>query len=132
MFHCSNLQVLTIRCLYVCTKESVCSTVYTVMGKHVHTTCMYYGMALTLLPRQCGGSGSAVAVGSSMLQGVAKHARTVSRSHTPFLPPFVDCASQQESVEGREWSDYVRLILGWIKCQMYVYLSVYRQRKVGS
>ena len=53
---------------------------------------LYYGMALTLLHRQCGGSGSAVAVGSSMLQDVAKHSRTVSHSHTPFLPPFVDCA----------------------------------------
>ena len=43
---------------------------------------VYYEMALTLLPRQCGGSGSAVAVGSSVLQDVAKHSRTVSRNHT--------------------------------------------------
>ena len=50
---------------------------------------LYYEMALTLLPRQCGGAGSAVAVGSSMLQDVAKHSRIVSRSHTSFLPPFV-------------------------------------------
>ena len=48
--------------------------------------------SLTILHRQCGGSGSAVAVGSSMLQDVAKHSRIVSRSHTPFLPPFVYCA----------------------------------------
>ena len=40
------------------------------MGKHVHTTCMYYGMALTLLHRQCDGAGSAIAEGSSMLQDV--------------------------------------------------------------
>ena len=55
---------------------------------------LWYEMALTLLPRhrQCGCAGSAVAVGSSMLQDVAKHCRTVSRSHTPFLHPFVDCA----------------------------------------
>ena len=52
---------------------------------YIHTT----RMALTLLPRQCGGSGSAVAVGSSMLQDVAKHSRIVSHSHTPFLHPFV-------------------------------------------
>ena len=92
------MYLLTITCLYVCTKESVCSTVYTVMGKHVHTTCMYYGMALTLLPRQCGGSGSAVAVGSSVLQDVVRHSRTVSRSHTPFLHPFVDCARVSKKV----------------------------------
>ena len=41
---------------------------------------------------QRNGSGSAVAVGSSVLQDVAKHSRIVSRSHAPFLPPFVHCA----------------------------------------
>ena len=54
--------------------------------------CTYnlcYEMALTLLPRQCGGAGSAVDEGSSMLQDVAKYCRIVSCSHTSFLPPFV-------------------------------------------
>ena len=53
---------------------------------------LWYEMAMTLLPRQCGGSGSAVAVGSSMLQDVVKHSRTVSHSHTPFLHLVMDCA----------------------------------------
>ena len=65
---------------------------------------LYYGMALTLLPRQCGGSGSAVAVSSSTLQDVAKHFRTVSHSHTPFLHLWigldgVDCARVSKKVE---------------------------------
>ena len=55
---------------------------------------------LTLLPRhrQCGGSGSVVAVGSSVLQDVAKHSRTVSHSHTSFLHPFVHCARVNKKV----------------------------------
>ena len=45
------------------------------MGKQKCTYNLYYEMALTVLPRQCGGAGSAVAVGSSVLQDVAKHSR---------------------------------------------------------
>ena len=88
------MYLLPITCLYVCTKESVCSTVYTVMGKHVHTTCMYYGMALTLLPRQCGGSGSAVAVGSSMLQDVAS---IPGQSRIAIPPSYILLCIVQES-----------------------------------
>ena len=55
-----------------------------------------------MLPRQCGESGSAVAVGSAMLQDVAKHSRIVSRSHTPFLPPLCIVQESVRKCRGEE------------------------------
>ena len=56
---------------------------------------LYYEIALTLLHRQCGGSGSPVAVGSSMLQDVVKHSRIVLRSQTPFQESARKCRVEE-------------------------------------
>ena len=72
-----------------------------------------------MLPRQCGESGSAVAVSSS------KHSRIVSRSHTPFLPPFVDCGRVSKKMYTREEVVWLRGTKFRVDRMSDVYLSVY-------